>query len=193
MTVVEHPQTPQSVPHYVATLTSTDEIIGIGPDSIVVVGKSLWLYRYVDDLAHRRLASAPATVNFPSPIALASYSEVRRQLDALRNAPEADEFGRVRPSDSAISTATRVTFSMVQAGHDMPMVEDVATDSDGAIRILWTKDNRALELVCPFQPSQRPYWYYSDSRDYRIEYEQSPEVLQRLVAWLNGETSIFPR
>jgi hypothetical protein len=141
----------------------------------------------------RRISRDTATVNAPSALALASYSEVRRQLELLSTAPETDEFGRVRPSNSAIAAATRVTFSVVQAGLDMPMVEDVSTDGDGAIRILWAMAGRKLELVCPFQPSQRFYWYYSDQESYRIEYEQSFELLRRLVSWLNGRALHFPR
>jgi hypothetical protein len=193
MSIVEHPQETTGVPNYIATRAYTDELIGIGPDSALVVGNWLWLSSYVQHLAEPRLIFGTATVNAPSALALASYSEVCRHLEAFRTAPETDEFGRVRPSNSAIAAATRVTFSVVQAGLDMPMVEDVSTDSDGAIRILWAMGGRKLELICPFQPSQRHYWYYSDPENYRIEYEQSPELLRRLVSWLNGLTLQFPK
>jgi hypothetical protein len=194
MTIAERQQTapPAEVPSYVAIRPPTVELIGIGPDSALVVDNWLWLSGYVHHLTHPLFALVTAR-NVGSVLALTSYSEVQRQLAGLRIAPEADEFGRIRPSDSAIAAATRVTFSIVQVGLEMPMVEDVSTDSDGAIRILWTIGGRKLELVCPFQPSQRPYWYYSDAQDFRIEYEQSRDVLRRLVAWLNGKTTAFPR
>jgi|SRR5665213_995175 len=194
MTIAERQQTAASVevPSYVAVRPPTEELIGVGPDSALIINNWLWLSGYVHHLTNPLFALVTAR-NAGSVLALTSYSEVQRQLAALSIAPEADEFGRVRPSDSAIAAARRVTFSIVQAGLEMPMVDDVSTDSDGAIRILWAIGGRKLELVCPFQPSQRPYWYYSDAQDFRIEYEQSRDVVRRLVIWLNGKTTAFPR
>jgi hypothetical protein len=175
----------QGVPRYVATRDFTNELVGIGPDSALVVNNWLWWSGYVHHLTHPLLALV-ACRNAPPAITLASYSEIRRQLEGLRNAPEADEFGRVRPSDAAIAAATRLTYAIVQAGLEMPMIEDVSTDSDGAIRILWEEGGRRLELVCPFNPSQRPYWYHSDLRTYAVEYDHSPEAVRALVNWLNN-------
>ena len=115
------------------------------------------------------------------------------ELELLRKAPEEDDFGRIRPSEAAIEAASEAVRKMSKTPGGLPSPADVSTDRDGAIRILWENEDRALELVCPFDSSQRPYFYYAEGREYTLAHDLSVYRLGRLLAWLAGALGEFPR
>ena len=124
---------------------------------------------------------------------LTVYSEIRRQIEALREMPEGDELGLLRPADHAVASATAVIFRMMASTAKLPMPTDISLDRDGGIRTLWENDSRSLELVCPSVRADRPYIYFSDDDDYRIAYDTTAPRLNRLMSWLTGSDSQFPK
>jgi hypothetical protein len=59
---------------------------------------------------------------------------------------------------------------------------DVHADPDGAIRLLWTRDDRSVELVFPTIEDEASYLYHSDEHNYGVEENPSPE---RALKWIN--------
>jgi hypothetical protein len=150
---------------------------------------SLMIITYQEALQTGRIADVSVSSRFAS----FGYSETLRQISRLGKTREADEFGRVRPSERAIVVASEVAFRMLRSAAGMQPPSDVSTDRDGDIRVVWESGDRTLELVCPYEPSQRPYIFYSDSNEYAIAYDLSVYRLGRLLAWLNGAIHAFPR
>jgi len=183
------PQVPATIPPYFGMKPADNEIIGAGHESSLVIDSSLQIITYgrALDSGFLSITGAPACrSSIP-------YSDLKWQLAALRNAPEDDDLGRIRPSDAAIEAASDVAFRMMKSAAGMPSPVEVSTDRDGAVRVLWENDNRALELVCPFEPGQRPYLYYSEGDRYSIAYDLSADRLGYLVAWMAGSIDAFPQ
>jgi hypothetical protein len=86
-----------------------------------------------------------------------------------------------------------VAFRMAGSSAEMPLPEDISADRDGAVRILWERDDRTLELVCPFEAGERAYMYYSDASQYRIAHDLSSQRLARLLCWLKAKSNEFPK
>ena len=178
-----------TLPSYLGIRATTDEVIGVGGDSLGVIDALLQIIGYDRALSSGILSTADPQKGWPS----LSYSRVLQQVKALCAAPEEDELGRIRPSDTAVQAARDVAFRMLRLPSGLPEPIDVSTDRDGAIRILWENGTRSLELICPFEPGQKPYLYYSENGQYSIEYDLSDYRLVRLLAWLAGSIDCFPR
>src|SRR5579864_6589546 len=156
-----------SLPAYFGTKAAGDEIVGAGQDSLFIIDQSVELFPY-EQAVNSESVSTTEPLRRQEWLA---YGEIQRQLDPLRNMPEEDELGRIRPSDAAVSTAREITLRMLKSAVALPVPGDVSTDRDGGVRILWENVDRVLELICPFEQSQRPYMYYSDGHDYAIAYD----------------------
>jgi hypothetical protein len=181
----------EDLPPYLGTKTETNEIVGGGPENVFVYDNALWIAEYVALTAGCRMAEL-----FSQPRDRArtvAFSQIQRELDSLRKTPKEDELGKIRPSESALTGAAGVTLRMLQTASAVPMPTDISTDLDGDIRILWSKDGRSLELVCPFEPDRRPYIYYSTAHEYAIAHDLKPYRLSRLLGWLDGAIQAFPR
>jgi len=185
---VDAPRAALVLPSYYGTRASSDEVIGVGQDGIIVVGDSLQILTYGAALQAGTLATLPISARSSF-----GYSETLRQIAALAKGVERDAFGRVRPSDTGLATAREVVFRMLRSALNVPVPSDVATDRDGDIRVLWESDNRTLELVCPYEAGQRPYTYYSEGTEFAIAYDLSVSRLGGLLVWLAGSMPIFPR
>lgn len=187
---VHEPLLATDLQRYFGTLAATDEIVGVGHDSIFVIDDSLKIITYREALQTGRVADVSVRMRSAS----FGYSATLRQLGTLAKAvPETDELGRARPSERAIHVASDVAFRMLRSAAGMQPPSDVSIDRDGDIRIVWENGDRTLELVCPYEPSQRPYIFYSDDNEYAIAYDLSVYRLGRLLAWLGDAIPVFPR
>lgn len=183
-----------TVPSYVA-INAVGCVLGVGNDSGSFVDKSNLIRSYREALRSGSMSQSSGQASEPAMRArLAAYSEIMRELESLRSIPESDDLGRIRPSEHAIGAASKLAFRMAGSSAEMPLPEDISTDRDGAVRVLWEYDDRTLELVCPFEASERAYIYYSDANQYRIAYDlSSPQRLARLLCWLKATSSEFPK
>lgn len=177
------------LPSYYGTKAATDEVIGVGQDGIFVVGDSLQILTYdaalqSGSLAELRSSSRPSSFG---------YSETLRQIEVLAGDQERDSLGQIRPSETGVAAARETLFRMLKSAVEIPVPVDVGTDRDGDIRVLWEDGSRALELVCPYEPDQRSYIYYSEGTEYAIAFDLSVYRLGRLLAWLAGSSQNFPR
>lgn len=113
------------------------------------------------------------------------YGSIQRQLEDLLSAPEIDDFGKVRPAESAVRLAKNRLFKMAE-GRILPIPEDISTDSEGAIRISWRNGGRFLELVFPYETNLRPFIYYSEQTLFDISEDMSDRKLCGWAAWVEG-------
>src|SRR5205809_228620 len=154
-------------PAYLGTDIAGEVILGIGKENAFVIKEVVEIVAAYE-LALREGGSLSAIERAYPPTS--AYARVRiliqQQIDSLKTLPEGDDLGRVRPSQHAIESAKQVTFCMLQTQSGVSTPEDIFTDRDGAIRILWESGDRTLELVCPFGASEMPYIYFSNGREY---------------------------
>ena len=121
----------------------------------------------------------------------------RRYLDGLRNCFCC--LKRTIPAESALDQRGgyagegRSLCSLLIRGATLPSQAEVCTDADGAIHITWEIAARSLELVCPFDETDRTYIYFSDEANDRLAFDFSKSRLRALFSWLNGWTSDYPK
>lgn len=118
--------------------------------------------------------------------ALASLSDVEREIRQLRDLEEADEFGPVRPTDDGIDVAKKTLFYLVQAGFEVPPLKDLGTDHDGALRLEWENGPRRLELVVPRENHATAYLYYSQGDHYSLQRDLTPSAICERFNWLSA-------
>lgn len=182
------------LPAYLGTDLAGVHIIGIGRENAFVVKEAIEIV----GLYHRALLAESVSIveeraQLPRTVQSHVHTSIQRQLDALKAMPEADDLGRIRPSPHGIRTSNELLFRMAQLETRIEAPADVCTDHDGAIRIVWEKDERTVELVVPFEATGRPYIYFAEGPQYRIAHDLSIYRLGRLHAWLNGRERVFPR
>jgi hypothetical protein len=177
------------LPLYVGASAGGD-LVGTGPESIQVFQIYLPIADYVASLVVGSVTNTPGIILRRESF---GFSETLRRVLELVSLPEADDFGRLRPSVQATQTARKILVRMLQSGTTVPMPEEVATDRDGDLRITWENGGRSLELVCPYEGDRRPYIYYSDDRDHEIAYDMAAYRVGRLLSWLLGLIDTFPR
>jgi hypothetical protein len=175
-----------------AGLLGDKSIIAISQEGAYVIKRSVEIARY-----QRAPPQGYAATFTQGPRHVEDYSGpyrfVRDQINLFKLLPEADDLGRIRPSQYAIEAATQSVFKILEAFDGLPLPSDVSTDRDGAFRIVWENGPRSLELVCQFEEGQRPYIYFSDESEYRITHDFSSQRLARLFGWLKGRASVFPQ
>jgi hypothetical protein len=112
-------------------------------------------------------------------------AEVLAEINNLAFQVEEDEYGLVRPSYHAFKHCLRLVLTLAQRGV-LAKPSSISTDPNGAIRIVWTSDDREAELVCPSEEGEAPYIYSSSSEKYEIEGDSGPEALMRKIRWAIG-------
>ncbi len=68
---------------------------------------------------------------------------------------------------------------------------DVYSDPDGAIRLLWSRDDRSVELVFPSIVDEAPYLYHSDEHIFGVEERPSPQCALEWIHWVLDD--VLPR
>jgi hypothetical protein len=122
-----------------------------------------------------------------------AFEMLSRRTEELLQLPEADELGRVRPSTLAVDRARDVLFTVFASGADLPSRAEVCTDAEGAIRILWDVEYRSLELICPFDQTDRIHVYIANEENHKLAFDLARPRLKRMFSWLSGWTADFPK
>ena len=100
-----------------------------------------------------------------------------QQITHLMELPEPDR----RPDEHAHSRAQRTVVRLSDLNFGI-VPNDVYADPDTAIRLLWSKGGRNVELVFPSGEAELPYVYHSNDREYGVEEIPDP---QSVLNWLN--------
>lgn len=88
-----------------------------------------------------------------------------------------------RPSDRAHVRAHQMLVDLANLEFSI-VATDVYSDPDGAIRLLWARDDRTVELVFPSIESEAPYLYHSDERNYGAEENPSADYAWKWLNWV---------
>ena len=88
-----------------------------------------------------------------------------------------------RPSDRAHVRAHQMLVDLANLEFSI-VATDVYSDPDGAIRLLWARDDRTVELVFPSIESEAPYLYHSDARNYGVEENPSADYVWKWLNWV---------
>lgn len=138
--------------------------------------------------AQRHISSQPASfmqdLQLLQPIGrssllVASGSAVTRLMD-LRD-DGASDVGR--PSERAHVRAHQMLVGLTNLNFNNA-ANDVYSDPDGAIRLLWTQGDRNVELVFPSIEGEVPYLYHSDEHTYGVEENPGPEFALKWINWV---------
>ena len=73
---------------------------------------------------------------------------------------------------------------LADLGLNVP-ADDVYSDPDRAIRLLWNRHDRNVELVFP--PTEGPYLYHSDEHEYQAEENPNPESVFNSIRRILGD------
>lgn len=102
------------------------------------------------------------------------------QLRALRDGPEQDEYGVLRPTEQAFN---RVSSLLVDTGL-LPILRGssvpygcASTESQGGVRIEWVGAKCSMHLVIPATPQEKSYIYHEIGAEYGTTERVTPEVL----------------
>jgi len=93
-----------------------------------------------------------------------------------------------RPDNLAHILAHRMIVKLADLGFNMP-ASDVYSDPDKAIRVLWNRDDRTVELVFPSAENEAPYLYRSDEGEYQVEDNPTPESILKWIHWVLDKLS----
>jgi hypothetical protein len=71
---------------------------------------------------------------------------------------------------------------------------DVYSDPDKAIRLLWNRSDRTVELVFPSSETEAPYLYRSDQQQYHIEANPTAQSAKDWLGWVfrDGSAGVVP-
>jgi hypothetical protein len=136
---------PPDFPAYLGTDIAGEVILGIGKENAFVI-KGVEIVAFYESVL--RAGGSLSVIEEPAYLPTSAHARVRvliqQQIDSLKTLAEGDDLGRVRPSQHAIGVAKDVTFRMLQTQSGVSAPEDIFTDRDGAIRILWEAGERTL-------------------------------------------------
>lgn len=117
------------------------------------------------------------------------------QIIALANGEQRDEDGILAPTKHAIERTTRLLMNASAAVWHFGRVNGesfvfprgfVATDSEGGLRIEWTKPDASLRLVIAASCAGKSYLYHEFGEKYGSDRQVTPELLGRwLVRFLS--------
>lgn len=93
----------------------------------------------------------------------------------------------IRPDSLAHVRAHSAILKLVDLGFEEP-ANDVYSDPDGAIRLLWNSAERSVELVFPSFESELPYLYRSTHDEYKIEENPTPECSLNWLRWVLADS-----
>jgi len=88
-----------------------------------------------------------------------------------------------RPGGRAHAGAHQMLLGLASLNFSIAAT-DVYSDPDGAIRLLWTRDDRSVELVFPSIEDEAPYLYHSDEHNYGVEESPGPECALKWINWV---------
>lgn len=128
-----------------------------------------------EQIPPERLRLASANIRY--------LSAIIGQLVELRNQPERDEYGTLRPSKHAFETAcnllTDAAIVSALIGREIPH-GCASTDSQGGVRIEWVRPTSSAHLVVPALADHVGYVYHEIGDDYGTV-AATPETL---ASWL---------
>jgi hypothetical protein len=104
------------------------------------------------------------------------------RLVALLEADETDDYGVLRPTQSAFRSTMQLVIEAYDTLGDRFTKASVSTDEEGGIRVTWSKAEGEVRLVCPGQVEQAAYIYHELGADYAVEREVTGAGL---VHWLS--------
>ncbi len=112
-------------------------------------------------------------------------SPIVGQLVELWKGPEADDYGRLQPTqyafDKVIQLLVDAAIVTYPNGHQIPG-GSVSTDSEGGVRIEWIRDSARVHLVVPATDQKAAYVYHEVGKDYATE----DVTAERLSYWLRA-------
>ena len=90
-------------------------------------------------------------------------SAILRELVELRNGPERDDYGTLRPTKYAFDAASGLLLNAAVASaverHQIPH-GCVSTDSRGGVRVEWVRDHASVHLAVPDDDRGPAYVYH---------------------------------
>lgn len=107
------------------------------------------------------------------------------ELLELRNQPETDEFGILRPSEPAFEQSCRLLIdaATLLAGEGEQIPRGCAsTDSEGGVRIEWVRPNASVHLVVPATSQREVYVYHEVAGKFGTEAATPDSLARRLRA-----------
>ncbi|NJL11215.1 MAG: hypothetical protein HC908_16525 [Calothrix sp. SM1_7_51] len=110
-----------------------------------------------------------------------------KRLVALLEEDETDEYGILQPSQSAFKLAMRLVVDAYEAMGDFFPRASASTDSEGGIRLTWSKQSpeREVRLVCPADAEQPAYLYHEMEESYAVERDVTASILVQWLEWIN--------
>jgi hypothetical protein len=108
-----------------------------------------------------------------------------KRLVALLEEDEIDEYGTLRPNQTAFTVAMRFILEAYDGMGDRFPKASASTDEEGGIRLTWSKLEPECEvrLVCPAR--QPAYLYHELGNDYAVERDVTVVTLCQWLEWLN--------
>ena len=101
------------------------------------------------------------------------------EITRLMESPDADR----HPDERAHVLAQRMLVQL--SDRDVHIAaSDVSVDPDRAIRLLWSKAGKNVELVFDSSPAEMPYLYHSDQVDFGVDEDPDTETVIRWLDWL---------
>jgi hypothetical protein len=110
-----------------------------------------------------------------------------KQLVALLEEDETDEYGILQPSQAAFKLAMRLVMEAYEVMGDRFPKATASTDEQGSIRLTWSKPSPECEvrLVCPSYEDLQTYLYHELGETYAVERSVTTSVLIQWLGWLN--------
>jgi hypothetical protein len=110
-----------------------------------------------------------------------------KRLVALLEEDESDEYGTLRPTQTAFTVAMRFILEAYDVLGDRFPKASASTDEEGGIRLIWSRLEPECEvrLVCPAH--QPAYLYHELGDEYAVEREVTVVVL---CQWLERKSQV---
>jgi hypothetical protein len=110
-----------------------------------------------------------------------------KRLVALLEEDETDEYGLLKPSQSAFKTAMEFVVESYDWMGDRFPKASAGTDEQGGIRLTWSnlESGGEVRLVCPGQVDRAAYIYHELDSEYAVEHNASVANLVQWLEWLD--------
>jgi hypothetical protein len=112
---------------------------------------------------------------------------VMQRLHALREEEDVDEYGVLAPTAFSFETActlVREVADRLQSGFPRGWV---TPDSEGGIRIEWSRGARQVRLVVPAREGGQRYLYWEEESQASLDQNVSSQSLAEKLSWLIGD------
>lgn len=109
-----------------------------------------------------------------------------RLIELLQEEDE-DEYGILKPTIYAFDKAWNLVLAASQLMKNSFKRASISTDSEGGIRLTWTKQQPEAEvrLICPKEPNKQIYLYHEKDSQYGVVKDVSGFTLASWLQWLN--------